>query len=68
MAGMPDINTLWISAKLPIELTAEEAQQVAERIRANEKARLHRGFQNSLEGPRVRVSGNRREGGLGGCR
>ena len=74
MAGMPDINTMWISAKLPIELvvkvnrraeelevtrtaliealltnatrhielTAVEAQQVVERIRANEKARAAR--------------------------
>ena len=74
MAGMPDINTMWISAKLPIELvvkvnrraaelevtrsalietlltnatrhielTSEEAQQVVERIRANEKARATR--------------------------
>ena len=68
---MPDTNSMWISAKLPIELvvkvnrrakelevtrsalietlltnatrnielTAEEAQNVVERIRANEKAR-----------------------------
>ena len=74
MAGMPDINTMWVSAKLPvelvvkvnrraadlgvtrsalievlltnatrhIELTAEEAQQVVERIRVNEKARAAR--------------------------
>jgi hypothetical protein len=71
MSGMPDTNSMWISAKLPIELvvkvnrrakelevtrsalietlltnatrnielTAEEAQNVVERIRANEKAR-----------------------------
>ena len=71
MSGMPDTNSMWISAKLPIELvvkvnrrakelevtrsalietlltnatrdvelTAEEAQSVVERIRANEKAR-----------------------------
>ena len=74
MPGMPDINTMWVSAKLPvelvvkvnrraadlgvtrsalievlltnatrhIELTAEEAQQVVERIRMNEKARAAR--------------------------
>ena len=30
MAGMPDINTMWISAKLPIELVVKVNRRAAE--------------------------------------